>query len=29
VLTAPWTVPKQSLVLAPFDQIMPLVCAGQ
>lgn len=29
VLTSPWTVPKQSLVLAPFDQIMPLVCAGQ
>jgi hypothetical protein len=29
VLTAPWTVPKQTLVLAPFDQIMPLVCAGQ
>jgi len=28
VLTAPWTVPKQSLVLAPFDQIMPLNCAG-
>ena len=28
VLTAPWTVPKQTLVLAPFDQIMPLVCAG-
>jgi hypothetical protein len=29
VLTAPWTVPKQSLVLAPFDQIMPLTCVGQ
>jgi hypothetical protein len=28
VLTAPWTVPKQTLVLAPFDQILPLVCAG-
>jgi hypothetical protein len=28
VLTGPWTVPKQTLVLAPFDQIMPLVCAG-
>jgi hypothetical protein len=28
VLTAPWTVPKQTLVLAPFDQIMPLNCAG-
>jgi hypothetical protein len=26
VLTAPWTVPKQTLVLAPFDQIMPLIC---
>jgi hypothetical protein len=29
VLTAPWTVPKQTLVLAPFDQIMPLICIGQ
>jgi hypothetical protein len=28
VLTAPWTVPKQTLVLAPFDQIMPLICSG-
>lgn len=28
VLTGPWTVPKQTLVLAPFDQIMPLVCVG-
>jgi hypothetical protein len=28
VLTAPWTVPKQTLVLAPFDQILPLNCAG-
>jgi hypothetical protein len=28
MLTAPWTVPKQTLVLAPFDQIMPLVCSG-
>ena len=27
VLTAPWTVPKQTLVLAPFDQVMPLNCA--
>ena len=27
VLTAPWTVPKQTLVLAPFDQILPLNCA--
>ncbi len=29
VLTGPWTVPKQTLVLAPFDQIMPLICVGQ
>lgn len=28
MLTAPWTVPTQTLVLAPFDQIMPLVCAS-
>jgi hypothetical protein len=28
VLTKPWTVPKQTLVLAPFDQIMPLMCSG-
>ena len=28
MLTAPWTVPKQTLTLAPFDQIMPLICAG-
>ncbi len=28
MLTAPWTVPKQTLVLAPFDQIMPLICSG-
>jgi len=28
VLTAPWTVPKQTLVLAPFDQILPLNCVG-
>ena len=28
VLTAPWTVPTQTLVLAPFDQIMPLICSG-
>jgi hypothetical protein len=26
VLTAPWTVPKQTLRLAPFDQIMELGC---
>jgi hypothetical protein len=29
VLTAPWTVPRQTLVLAPFDQILPLNCVGQ
>jgi hypothetical protein len=28
MLTKPWTVPKQTLTLAPFDQIMPLICAG-
>ncbi len=28
VLTKPWTVPKQTLVLAPFDQVMPLMCSG-
>jgi len=28
VLTAPWTVPKQTLVLAPFDQLLPLICTG-
>jgi hypothetical protein len=28
VLTAPWTVPKQTLVLAPFDQLLPLICSG-
>ena len=28
VLTGPWTAPKQTLVLAPFDQIMPLICSG-
>jgi hypothetical protein len=28
VLTAKWTVPKQTLVLAPFDQIMELNCSG-
>lgn len=26
VLTGPWTVPKQTLKLAPFDQIMELAC---
>lgn len=29
MLTAPWVVPRQTLVLAPFDQIMPLTCVGQ
>jgi hypothetical protein len=28
VLTAPWVVPKQTLNLAPFDQIMELNCSG-
>ena len=28
VLTGPWTVPKQTLTLAPFDQIMDLNCSG-
>jgi hypothetical protein len=28
VLTKPWTVPKQTLQLAPFDQIMELACSG-
>ena len=28
VLTAPWVVPTQTLQLAPFDQIMPLICSG-
>jgi hypothetical protein len=28
VLTGPWTVPKQTLQLAPFDQIMSLNCVG-
>ncbi len=28
MLTAPWTVPRQTLVHAPFDQIMPLICLG-
>jgi hypothetical protein len=27
VLTKPWVVPKQTLVLAPFDQIIPLACS--
>jgi hypothetical protein len=29
VLTKPWTVPKQTLVLAPFDQIMELACSNE
>jgi hypothetical protein len=28
VLTAPWVVPKQTLLLAPFDQIMELACSA-
>jgi len=28
VLTGPWTAPKQTLVLAPFDRIMSLNCSG-
>lgn len=28
VLTEPWIVPTQTLELAPFDQIMPLICSG-
>jgi hypothetical protein len=28
VLTKPWIVPKQTLVLAPFDQLMELNCSG-
>ena len=28
VLKEPWVVPTQTLELAPFDQIMPLNCAG-
>jgi hypothetical protein len=27
-LTAPWVVPTQRLVLAPFDQLLPLICTG-
>ena len=29
VLTKPWIVPKQTLVLAPFDQIMELACSNE
>jgi hypothetical protein len=28
VLTGPWTVPTQTLELAPFDQLLPLNCLG-
>lgn len=28
MLTGPWVVPKQTMVLAPFDQIMALNCSG-
>jgi hypothetical protein len=28
VLTGPWTVPKQTLKLAPFDQILEIGCTG-
>ncbi len=28
VLTKPWVVPKQTLIRAPFDQIMDLTCSG-
>jgi hypothetical protein len=28
VLTKPWVAPKQTLVLAPFDQIMELLCSS-
>ena len=28
VLTGPWTVPKQTLQLAPFDMVMSLACSG-
>lgn len=28
VLTKPWVVPKQTLILAPFDQVMDLICSG-
>jgi hypothetical protein len=29
VLTKPWVAPKQTLVLAPFDQIMELACSNE
>ncbi len=28
VLTAPWVAPKQTLTLAPADQLLPLICTG-
>ncbi len=28
VLTEPWAVPTQTLELAPFDMLMPLICSG-
>jgi hypothetical protein len=28
VLTEPWVVPTQTLELAPFDQLIPLICSG-
>src|SRR5690606_995806 len=28
VLTEPWVVPTQTLVKAPFDQLLPLICSG-
>jgi hypothetical protein len=28
VLTGPWKVPTQTLQLAPFDQLLPLICSG-
>ena len=28
VLTEPWVVPTQTLRLAPFDQLLPLICTG-
>jgi hypothetical protein len=28
VLTAPFVVPTKTVVLAPFDQLLPLICSG-
>jgi hypothetical protein len=28
VLTEPWAVPTHTLTLAPFDQLLPLICTG-